>query len=159
MLRLGHVKQPTGQTKHLSGTFPCLPQLCWHCMVLVSYCLAGESTPMLKSPVKTTPPPHVQSNHLELILCGGKALKYAIQGWVELEDTTMGISLTLLKLFIYLTILEIIIQLDFLPVRVISLDTLSIARTASAPSSQASMKNFSGVVCLRGQREHLELLQ
>lgn len=144
--------------------FPCLLQLCWHCMVLVSYCLAVESTPMLKSPVKTspahpTPPPHVQSNRLELILCGGKALKYAIQRWAKLEDTTMGISLTLLKPFIYLTILEIIIQLDFLPVRVISLDTLSIASTASAPSSQASMKNFSGVVCLRGQREHLELLQ
>lgn len=41
---------------------------------------------------------------------------------------------------------------DFLPVRVISFETLSMASTASAPSSQASMKNFSGVVCL-GENE------
>lgn len=45
-----------------------------------------------------------------------------------------------------------------LPVRVISFETLSIASTASAPSSQASMKNFSGVVCLgegNGRKEEI----
>lgn len=47
------------------------------------------------------------------------------------------------------------IQSNFLPVRVISLETLSIASTASAPSSQASMKNFSGVVCLREDKENI----
>ncbi len=45
---------------------------------------------------------------------------------------------------------------DFLPVRVISFETLSIASTASAPSSQASTKNFSGVVCLGENKENVK---
>lgn len=47
----------------------------------------------------------------------------------------------------------------FLPVRVISFETLSIASTASAPSSQASMKNFSGVVCLGENKENVFFIQ
>lgn len=47
-------------------------------------------------------------------------------------------------------------QWEFLPERVISLETLSIASTASAPSSQASIKNFSGVVCLEEDKGEVE---
>lgn len=46
------------------------------------------------------------------------------------------------------------LNVTLLPVRVISFESLSMVSTASAPSSQASMKNFSGLVCLREKSVH-----
>lgn len=67
--------------------------------IIVSYCLAMTSTPMLKSPVETTLTPPMSRNPVELILCCGKAFEFIIQRWAELKDAATGIAATPVKLF------------------------------------------------------------
>lgn len=143
----------TAKRTNETGVCPCLLQLCLH-RIIASYCLAMKSTPMLKSPVKT-----ILTQPCQVKKCPAKTVSWKS---IKVHNSEAGGKMQqhiqhFSNYFPFRNHHRV--NIKFLPVRVISLDTLSIASTASAPSSQASMKNFSGVVCLRGQRDHLELPQ